>query len=148
MADGRAPRRFSQLWQVPMLLASLGLFGYSAYRFIDPKTVTAGEKIAGARELLAQDRPEAALDYLNKVLNEGKLEKRAEGEVHLLMAESIRAVQKQKHISIAANHERIVTQAQVALALGARQTAAVEQMLGESFDALGRSAEALASFRL
>src|SRR5690349_21194094 len=123
MASGRAPKKLSQLWQGPLLVASLGLFGYSAWRFIDPHGVTAGDRIQVARDLLTRERPEAALDYLNKVLAEGKIERQLdEGTVHLLMAESIRQVQKQKHISIAANHERIVQQARVALKLGVRET--------------------------
>jgi tetratricopeptide (TPR) repeat protein len=148
MASGRAPNKLSQLWQGPLLVASLGLFGYSAWRFIDPKGVSDGDRVQVARDLLGKERPEAALDYLNQVVAEGKLEKKGEAEVRLLMAESIRRVQKQKHISIAVNHERIVTQVQVALAMGARPTADVHQMLGESYDALGRPADALASFRL
>lgn len=148
MASGRAPKKLSQLWQGPLLVASLGLFGYSAWRFIDPKATTAGQRIQVARDLMNQERPEAALDYLNKLLNEGKIERPAdEGAVHLLMAESIRQFQKQKHLNIALNHERIVQQGQIALKLGVKPTAAIEQMIGESYDALGRSADALACYR-
>ena len=50
MAAGRATRAtsraagdtgspgLSQLWQLPLLLLSLGLFGYAAYLFVDPHT--------------------------------------------------------------------------------------------------------------
>src|SRR5437879_5869584 len=99
MASGRTPRRISQLWQGPLLLASLGLFGYSAYRFIDPRATTVGERLQVARDLLGQERPEAALDYLNKMMGEGRLDAKGQGEVHLLMAESIRAAQRRRHIS-------------------------------------------------
>jgi tetratricopeptide (TPR) repeat protein len=148
MASGRAAGKISRLWQGPLLVVSLGLFGYSAYRFISPKGVTAGDRLQVARDLMGMNRPEAALDYLNKQLAETKWEKKEEGEVHLLMAESIREVQKQKQISFTVNYQRIVMQTQIALAMGVTPTAAIEEMLAESYDAIGRPAEALASYRL
>src|SRR2546421_487572 len=36
-ASARSLRRAAQLWQFPLLLVSIGLFGYAAYLFIDPK---------------------------------------------------------------------------------------------------------------
>lgn len=148
MASGRTPTRLSQLWQGPLLLASLGLFGYSAYRFIDPHFPTAGQKIQVARDLLTDDRPEAALDYLNKILSTDEFDKKSQGEIHLLMADSIRRVQKQKHLSIAVNYERIITQTQIALAFGIHPTSEIEQMLGESYESIGQYSNALAAYRL
>src|SRR4051794_37608287 len=54
--------RVTQLWQFPLLLFSLGLFGYAAYLFIDPKPgLSIDQKIDVARSLLKKERPEAAI---------------------------------------------------------------------------------------
>src|SRR5438105_5603748 len=96
----RPARPASQLWQLPLLLISLGLFGYAAYLFIDPKPgLTIDQKIDAARVYLKHDRPDAAIDHLNKLLVTEKLDKPHEGQVHLLISESLDSAQKQKKIS-------------------------------------------------
>src|SRR5689334_12923555 len=93
--------RLAQLWQLPLLLLSLGLFGYAAYLFIDPKPgPTIDQKIGIARTYLGQERPEAAIEQLNKILNNEKLSPENEGKVHLMLAESFEDWQKQKKVSI------------------------------------------------
>src|SRR4051794_969018 len=85
-----APRRAGQLWQLPLLLVSIGLFGFAAYLFIDPKPgLTIDQKLNVARTYLAQERPDAAIEQLNKLLNTEKLDKLHEGQIHLLLAEGI-----------------------------------------------------------
>jgi hypothetical protein len=52
-----------------LLLASLGLFGYAAYLFIDPQPgPSIDERIASARKFLDQERPDAANALLNRIL--------------------------------------------------------------------------------
>src|SRR5260370_480666 len=64
----RPQRRLSQLWQLPLLLLSIGLFGYAAYLFIDPKPgLSVEQKLNIARDYLTQERPDAAIEYLNKL---------------------------------------------------------------------------------
>jgi len=148
MASGLAKSRLSQLWQVPLLLVSLGLFGYAAYLFIDPKAgPSIDQKIQWAQAYLKQDRPEAAIEYLNQLLETEKLDREHEARVHLLLAEALEQGQKQKKIDIPANHERIIEQLRMALALGAKPDAPMYLRLGEAFEALGRTAEALANYR-
>lgn len=148
MASGLAKGRLSQLWQMPLLLVSLGLFVYAAYLFIDPKSgPTIDQKIEWAQAYLKQDRPEAAIEYLNQLLETKKLDREHEARVHLLLAQALDQGQKQKKIDIPANHERIIEQIRLALALGARPDASMYLRLGEAFEALGRTAEALANYR-
>src|SRR5262245_59252771 len=74
--------RFSRLWQLPLFVLSLGLFGYAAYLFIDPKPgLTIEQKIELARTWLSYDRPEAAIDQLNKLLNGERLTLENESKV-------------------------------------------------------------------
>src|SRR5258707_12061894 len=88
----RPQRRISHLWQVPLLILSIGLFGYAAYLFVDPKPgLTIEQKLNVARNFLSQERPDAAIEHLNKLLNTEKLDKPHEGQIHLLLADAIAA---------------------------------------------------------
>src|ERR1700712_113623 len=109
MASRNAQGRLTRLWQLPLLLVSLGLFGYSAYLFIDPKPgLSIGQRIQIAENHLKYNRPEAAIEQCNKLLAADKLPPANEGHLHLLLAEALDAGQKQHRINIAANHERII----------------------------------------
>jgi hypothetical protein len=56
---------FRQLWQLPLLVFSVFLFGYAAYLFIDPKPgPSVAQKIETAKTLLKQNRPQAAIEPL------------------------------------------------------------------------------------
>src|SRR2546421_4326420 len=117
--------KVGQLWQVPLLLVSLALFGYAAYLFIDPKPgLTLDQKINIGRNYLAQERPDAAIEHLNKILNTEKLDKPHEGQVHLLLADAIAAAegQKDKRVRIPRKHEQIIEQTQLALGAGVQPT--------------------------
>ena len=140
--------RLRNLWQLPLLVFSVALFGAAAWLFIDPKPgLSIDQKIDGARTLLAQTRPEAAIEYLNRLLAKEKLERDREAEIHLLLAEALEQGQKQKKISIPENHRRIVEQTLIAMEQGAKPTAAMNQRLAESYEALGRTTEALMYYR-
>jgi hypothetical protein len=70
MGSGHS-RQLSQLWQLPLLVFSVFLFGYAAYLFIDPKPgPTVSQKIESARSLLNQQRPQAAIKPLNALLGQ------------------------------------------------------------------------------
>src|SRR3954452_21580921 len=95
--SGHSSGRLAQLWQLPLLLLSLALFGYAAYLFIDPKPgLTLDQKINVGRNYLSQARPDAAIEHLNKLLNTERLDKPHEGQVHLLLADAIAAAENQK----------------------------------------------------
>ncbi len=148
MAGQSANGKLNQLWQMPLLLASLGLFGYAAYLFIDPRPgLTIDQKIEIARVYMKQERPEAALEQLNKLLNTEKLDAEHEGAIHLALAQSLELAQRQKKINVPVNHQRIIEQTRLAMGLGVRADADVHRRLAESFEALDRPGEALPEYR-
>jgi len=145
---GNGKSHLSQLWQWPLLLFSIFLFGYGAYLFIDPKPgPTAAQKIESIRKLLDQDRGEAALDRINGMLSTDKLTKVQEGAVRMLRGEAFELLQKQKHVSIPSNYREIIQQTKLAVALGIEADTAVYRRLAESFEALGQSEDAILHYR-
>ncbi len=150
-----APRfaagRFSRvmdLWQLPMLLVSVGLFGFAAYLFIDPKPgLNIDQKIDVARVYLRNERPEAALDQLNKIITTEQLDRLHEGGVHLLLAQAIDDAQRQKHVDLPSNRQQIIEQTNLALSQGVKSNATIQKRLGESYESLDQPAEALDHYR-
>lgn len=151
MAQGHSTSRvapFAQLWQLPLLLISLGLFTYAAWLFIDPRPgLSIDQKIDVARLYLKHERPEAALNQLNKIITTEKLDREREANVHLLLATAIDAAQQQKHIDLPANRVQIVEQSRLALAMGVKNSTDIQRRLGESYEALDKPAQALEHYR-
>ena len=140
--------RIARLWQLPLFLLSIGLFGYAAYLFIDPKPgLTIEQKIELARTYLKYDRPEASVDQLNKLLGGERLTLENESKIHLLLAESIESAQRLKKLDLAANHERIIEQSKIALSQGVKPEAEIYRRMGESYESLGNADEALKNYR-
>jgi len=136
--------RFAQLWQFPLLLLSLGLFGTAAYLLIDPTPgLTVEERISIARKYLDTERPKAALQQLNEILTTDKLESVTQGRVHLMLSEALQMAQKEKNLNIPANHLRIIEQTRLAMARGIVPDARSHRRMAESHEALGRRKEAL-----
>jgi tetratricopeptide (TPR) repeat protein len=140
--------RLAHLWQLPLLLISLGLFGTAAYLFINPeKGLTIDQKIHVARIYLTYNRPEAALDQLNKLLMTERLTPANAGKIHLMLAEALEQAQSTHHISLASNHERIIEQTRLAMGQGIKPDPDMYRRLGDSYDALGEPLKALESYR-
>jgi tetratricopeptide (TPR) repeat protein len=140
--------RISQLWQLPLLLVSLGLFGYAAYLFIDPQPgPSVDERIASARKFLDQERPDAANALLNRILTGEKLTPEQQGRVHLFIAESIDMGQRHRKISVPANYVNIIEQTRQAMSRGAQLDANAYRRIGEAYEALRKPAEALDNYR-
>jgi tetratricopeptide (TPR) repeat protein len=137
-----------QLWQVPLLVVALGLFGFAAYLFIDPHAgPTIDQKIDVARKMLKSERPEAAINALNHILLAEKLDRDHEGVVHLLEGQALDALQVQKKLHLKTYDEQIVEQTELALKMGVHTAYDVERRLGESFEALGKRTAALEHYR-
>jgi tetratricopeptide (TPR) repeat protein len=148
MASRRAKGRLGKLWQMPLLVVSLGLFGYAAWLFIDPKFgPTISQRIAAIETLLKLKRFEAALDVGNKLLATDKLKPAEEAHVHSLLARVLEEAQKENRISLPSNHQRIIEQTKMALAEGEKETADLYRRLGESQEALDHPVDALVSYR-
>jgi len=149
MRAGSSQGRISELWQLPLFVASLGLFVYSAYLLISPGPgATIDEQIGVARNYLRLGRPEAALEQLNKILDTEKVERPKDAEIHLLIGQALEAGQTRLHIAVPANYQRIIEQTQVALGEGMKDDADIHCRLGDSFAALGHDAEAIQHYRL
>src|SRR5688572_25807710 len=115
--------RVARLWQMPLLVLSVVLFGVAAWLFIDPKPgLTIDQKIEAAATFLKQERPEAAIEYLNRLLAKEDLERDREAEIRLLLAEGLSLAQRQKKINVPENHRRIIEQTLTAMELGGKRS--------------------------
>jgi tetratricopeptide (TPR) repeat protein len=148
MGSGQSKKGAGELWQVPLFLAALGLFAYAALKWVDIKPgATVAERIKAAEELIEKDRPEAAIEVLNTLLNNDKLPRDVVAMAHLDLARAIDAGQKSKKLNLPANHITIIEQTRAALADGAKLEANDYKRMGDSFEALDRAKEALENFR-
>src|SRR4051794_2575315 len=152
MASGRAQGsggRLGQLWQLPLLLVSLGLFGYAAYLFIRPRisAPTVEQRIGRIQTALKNERPEAALEQIRALRQVSKLPKEADAAAHLLQAEATELLQRVKKQDLPANHTEIIEHTRAALAGGVKPDAAILRRVADSYAALGRPEDALAQYR-
>src|SRR5580704_7207137 len=144
----RSSRHLSQLWQLPLFILSLALFVYAGYLFISPGPgATIDQKIAVAQDYLKQNRPDAALQQLSRILETEKPEPAKEGTIHLLIAEALEAAQKQLKIDVPANDQRIIEQTELAEQMGVQPDAELHRRVGDSYAALGRTADAAEHYR-
>ena len=140
--------RLAQLWQLPLLIVSLGLFVYAAYLFIDPRGgPSIHEKIRVARTFLNQERHQAAMAQLNRLLTTEKLEAPHEAEVRLMVAEALEMGVKQERLQNPVNHQQIIEQTRLAVGKGAQLDALAYRRLGESYEALDKPGDALENYR-
>lgn len=137
----------SQLWQVPLLLLSLGLFGYAAYLLWDPKPgPTVDQRLADVRALLRMERPEAAVAELNKLIKLDKLTPEQQSKIHLMFAESLEMYQDQRKQVIPVLMHRIIEQTRLAIARGPIDGSAYRRM-ASAYEKLGRPVEALENYK-
>lgn len=138
----------SQAWQLPLLLVSLATFGYAAYLFIDPQPgPTVADRIGAARELIRQERAEASIEVLNKLLKTEKLERKKQGEVHLLLARALELGMRDAKYKAPVNYEQIVKQTQYALQCDLDLDADDYRRLAASQEALSNTKDALSNYR-
>ncbi len=152
MASSSTSRHYSggisQLWQLPLFLLSMGLFAYAAYLFIDPHAgPTVDAKIDVARKLLREERPEPAVEQLNFIITNDKMDHAHEAEVHSLLAQAVDDLQKFNHIDLKTYHQQIIEQTALAESLGAKPTFESERRLGENYEALNQPVTALEHYR-
>src|SRR5947207_11804883 len=152
MSTRGATPRLTQLWQLPLLLLSLALLACAAGLFVDATPGLAlAAKVNQARVYLKNDRPQAAVEHLNRLLASEKLAPQAQAPIHLLIAEATaNAAQSQdrgRSGTVAAHYTHIIEQIQIALAQGAKPSGEIYARLGESYEALGRPVEAVSNYR-
>src|SRR5207248_5610212 len=105
------------------------------------------QKIDIAKLYLKNERPEAALNQLNKIITTEKLDREHEAGVHLLLAIAVDAAQQQRHIDLPANRQQIIEQTRLALSMGAKNSTDIQRRLGESYEAIDKPAQALEHYR-
>ena len=95
---------------------SFQLFGYAAYLFIDPHGGPSIEqKIGVARTFVEQDRPDAALAQLKRILETEKLNPPHKSSVHLLAAEAWEQWRKQRRDNVPLMFQRVIENTHVAV---------------------------------
>lgn len=147
-ALSRLPLAPSQAWQLPTLLFALAVFGYAGYLFIDPQAgPSVGDRVAAAKELLRQERAEASIETLNTLLKTEKLERKKQGEVHILLAAALEMGMREAKYKAPANYEQIVQQTQYALQCDLKLSADDYRRLAAAQESLGNVKEALSNYR-
>ncbi len=137
----------SQLWQMPLLLLSLGLFGYAAYLLWDPKPgPTVDQRLGDVRALLRSERPEAAVQDLNRLIKLDKLTPEQQSKIHLMFAESLEMYQDQQKQVIPALMLRVVEQTKLAIARGQIDGPSYRRM-GTAYEKLLRPNDALDNYK-
>lgn len=134
----------SQLWQMPLLLASLGLFGYATYLLWDPTAPpSVDQRLDVAKKLLTVERPEAAVEQLNSILKLDNLTAAQKSRTHILLAEGIEQYQDQRKTIIPALQTKIIEQTRMALMDNQQIDAAGYRRVAKAFESLGQVSEAL-----
>ncbi|MGC4033922.1 MAG: hypothetical protein QM754_19755 [Tepidisphaeraceae bacterium] len=143
------PASFSQLWQMPLLLCSFGLFGYATYLLWDPKTgPTPDQRLDAGRQLMNAERPEATVELLNGVLKLDKLTPAQKSRTHLMLAEAVEMYQDQKKVQVPALQQRIIEQTRLALAQEQPIDGRAYRRVARAFEMLGQTNEALDNYKL
>lgn len=136
------------LWQMPLLVVSLGLFTLVAYLFIDPQPApTLQRQLAIAQRDIDSERFDAAIGLLNDLLAT-RPEPAEEGTIRLLLAEALdQQMRRSRRQETPQAHRRIVEEIQRAYAVGLVATADTSDRLARSYEALGQIDDAAANYR-
>ena len=142
------PASFSQLWQMPLLCGSLGLFGYATYLLWDPQAEPTVEKrLDDAQQMLVAERPEKAVELLNAVVRLDTLTPPQKARTHVLLAEGIEQYQDTRKMLIPALQTRIVEQTQMALGTGQPIDGPAYRRVARAFESLGQTGNALENYK-
>jgi tetratricopeptide (TPR) repeat protein len=138
----------ANLWQVPLLLASLALFTLAAYLFLDPQPAQSYHRqLAIARRDMDAQRYDAAIGRLNDLLVSSP-ESRDAGATRLLIAEAVdRQIQRNRRQESPQAHRRIISEIHAAYEAGIAPTPGTSDRLARSHGFLGDIDEAAAQFR-
>ena len=141
MAARRTAFPLSQLWQFPLFIVSVALFGLAAYLLVNARPrATLDQKIDVAIKYIKLERPEAAIEQLNRILaTETSMDAAKEGVIHILIGQAIADGQQQRHLNIPENYRRIIEQTELGMTQGAPADSATHARLAESYAALGQS---------
>lgn len=140
---------FARLWQLPLLLLSVALFGYALYLLIDPTPdPTVAQRVDIARGYLRQERPDAAIQLINRVLQTESVDPKRQGELHLMLAESIELGAQIHRLDLPSNHKSIIEQTQLAIRSDINIGAEGYRRMAAAYEALGERDRALESYKI
>lgn len=136
------------LWQMPLLLVSLGLFTLAAYLLIDPQPAPSLQRqLAIAQRDIDAERFDAAIGLLNDVLAT-RPEPADEGASRLLLAEALdQQMRRSRRQEAPQTHRRIIEEIQRAYAVGLVATPDTSDRLARSYEALGQIDDAAANYQ-
>ena len=148
LVDSPARPPLSGLWQVPLLIVSLALFGVAGYLFINPQPGPGlGEQIERSRRDIKAERYDAAIGRLGDLLDTAA-ESPDEPTIRLLIAEALdNAMRRSRRAESPASHRRIVQESQKAIDLGATETPVIADRVARSYEALALPDRAAAHWR-
>lgn len=141
-AAGKPALTWRDVWQVPLLVLSVGVVCSAAYRALTlvPKP-DLHRPITDAEKLLEDGKPREAIELLNKDLfpyvGTDKLDDELQGEFHRLMGRSLFLGQRELGIDREDNNKNIADSYLEAEALLKRLPAVDESYLAETYVALG-----------
>lgn len=134
--EGKNPWR--RLWQVPLLLAGLALFGFGVRAFVRTiKPVAFQEQVRGIRSLLTLEQYGEAVAEINR-LAPYYGQPREQGELQVLAGDAHYLVQRQQGL-VRENYERVLRHYEKAVAFGIAPDAGVNERWGIAALALGNA---------
>jgi len=140
---------FARLWQLPLLLFSIALFGYALFLLIDPTPdPSVAQRVDIARGYLRQERPDAAIQLLNRIFKTESLDPKREGEIHLMLAESIELGATIHKLDLPSNHKSIIDQTQLAIRADTNIGAEGYRRMAAAYEALGERDQALEAYEV
>ena len=136
------------LWQMPLLLLSLGLFTLAAYLFIDPSGGPGvAEQLERARRDVRGERYDAAVGRMNDLLAAG-VEGQDQAAARLIVAEALDlGMRRSRREETPAAHRRILREVAEAKEAGATDSPELADRSARSWEALGNVDRASAEWR-
>ncbi len=136
------------LWQMPLLVVSLGLFSLAAYLLLDPTPAPrVAEELAKAHREVRQERYDAAVERLNE-LAALPLPPEQNVETHLLTAKALdESMRRSRRAETPATHRRVLQEIRTAFEEGAKDTPDVADREARSWEYLGGVDKAASRWR-
>ena len=136
------PNPWRRLWQVPLLLAGLALFGLGVRAFIQTiKPVAFEQQVIGVRSLLQAENYDQAISEINR-LGEYYHDPRQRASLQLLSGDAHYLIQRGK-APVRTNYERVLSHYEKSIELGITPDAAMNERWGIAALVLGQPALAV-----
>jgi tetratricopeptide (TPR) repeat protein len=143
-APGGSRNPWRRVWQVPLLLAGVGIFGLGVRAVVRTiKPVPFNVQVAGVRTMLGAEQFPKAIEQIN-LLGKYYREPAQQAELQLLAGDTHFLWQRKQPVPVRENFQRVIEHYQKGVALGASLTPLMEERWGESALAIGDAPTAIA----